>query len=102
MRQDSYIMKTLSVLAIIFLPISTVSSVFGTPFFTQTTLPNATSSSSVEMSFVVSGKFWLLWTISIPLTLALLGGWVVCLKRSKLSGKTQTNWVEDVEKSKSV
>src|SRR2546423_12254327 len=61
MRQDSYVIRTLSILAMIFLPISTVSSIFGTQFFTTTTSPDSTSSSCVlNSSFVVSKKFWLL------------------------------------------
>lgn len=101
MKEDSYVMKTLSILAMVFLPISTVSSVFGTQFFTQTTLPDATSSSGVGLSLVVSRKFWWLWAISIPLTLTLLVGWGFWIRRSQLKGKGPTNWMEDIERANS-
>lgn len=101
MKEDSYVMKTLSILAMVFLPISTVSSVFGTQFFTQTTLPDATPSSSVGLSLVVSRKFWWLWIISIPLTLTLLVGWGFWIRRSQLKGKGPANWMEDIERANS-
>ncbi|KAF4637688.1 hypothetical protein G7Y89_g403 [Cudoniella acicularis] len=102
MRQDSYIMKTLSILAMVFLPISTVSSIFGTQFFSTTTSPDPTSSTgAVTSSFVVNNNIWLLWTISIPVTVALLVGWGVWIDRSQLKAKRLTYWIKDVEKAKS-
>src|ERR1700722_8022265 len=102
MRQDSYVMRTLSILAMIFLPISTVSSIFGTQFFTTAASPDPTSGSgAVTSSFVVSKKFWLLWTISIPVTVVLLVGWGVWIRRSQRQAKTPTRWMKDVEKAKS-
>lgn len=100
MRQDSYVMKTLAVLAIIFLPISTVCSIFGTQFFTTTTSSDPTSG-DVTTLFVVNKKFWLLWVISIPVTVTLLGCWIVWIRWSQLKVKLPTSWVKDVEKAKS-
>lgn len=102
MRQDSYVMKTLSILAMVFLPISTVSSIFGTQFFTTTTSPDPTSSTgAVNTSFVVNKKIWWLWTISIPVTVVMLVGWGVWIKRSQLKAERLTYWMKDVEKAKS-
>ncbi|PVH70360.1 hypothetical protein DL98DRAFT_661200 [Cadophora sp. DSE1049] len=100
MRQDSYVMKTLAVLAIIFLPTSTICSIFGTQFFTTIASPNPTSG-DITTLFVVNKKFWLLWIILIPVTVTLLGGWVVWIRRSQLKVKLPTSWVKDVEKAKS-
>ncbi|KAF8851593.1 hypothetical protein BDZ45DRAFT_695785 [Acephala macrosclerotiorum] len=102
MRQDSYVMKTLSILAMVFLPISTVSSIFGTQFFATTTSPDPTSSTgAVTTSFVVNKKIWWLWTISIPVTIVMLIGWGVWIKRSQVKAKRLTYWMKDVEKAKS-
>jgi hypothetical protein len=102
MRQDSYVMRTLSTLAMIFLPISTVSSIFGTQFFTTTTSQDPTSgSSAVTSSFVVSKKFWLLWIISIPVTIILLAGLGVWMRQSQLKAKPPASEMKDVEKAKS-
>lgn len=101
-RQDSYVMKTLSILAMVFLPISTVSSIFGTQFFTTSTSPDPTSSTSaVITSFVINKKIWWLWAISIPVTIVMLVGWGVWIKRSQLKVKRLTYWMKDVEKAKS-
>jgi hypothetical protein len=102
MRQDSYVMRTLSILAMIFLPISTVSSIFGTQFFTTTTSQDLMSGSgAVTSSFVVSEKFWLLWIISIPVTIILLVGWGVWIRRYQLNAKPPASGMKDVEKAKS-
>jgi hypothetical protein len=100
MRQDSYMMKTLALMAIIFLPISTVCSIFGTQFFT-TTISSNPISGAVTSSFVVNKKFWLLWVISIPMTVIFLGSWIIWIRRSQLKAKLPTSWMKDVEKAKS-
>jgi len=95
-------MRTLSTLAMIFLPISTVSSIFGTQFFTTTTSRDPTSDSgTVTSAFVVSQKFWLLWTISIPITVVLLAGWGIWIRRSQVKAKIPNRCMKDVEKAKS-
>jgi len=93
-------MKTLSIIALTFLPISTVSSIFGTQFFTTATVPDPTSG-AVTSSFVISNEFWLLWTISTPVTVVLLVGWGVWIRRSQLKAKAPITWIRDVEKAKS-
>lgn len=98
-RQDSYIMKTLSVLAMIFLPISTISSIFGTQFFTTVTTPGSSSSDGVDKpTFYVSSQFWLLWAVSLPLTLALLLGWRIWIERFQRKTQRATELNRDAEK----
>lgn len=79
MREDSYIMRTISVIAVIFLPISVISSIFGSQFFgTNTaTLPDG----SVKNVTFVTPQFWVLWAIALPFTLLVLGGWFLWLRR---------------------
>ncbi|KAL3433940.1 hypothetical protein BDV09DRAFT_186275 [Aspergillus tetrazonus] len=51
---------------LVFLPITTVSTIFGSQFFNT-----APDNASIE----VSKDFWIFWVVSIPLTLAVLFGW---------------------------
>lgn len=89
MREDSYIMRTISVIAVIFLPISVISSIFGSQFFgTNTaTLPDG----SVENVTFMTRQFWVLWAIALPFTLLVLGGWFLWLRRfQSRSQRSQT------------
>jgi branched-subunit amino acid ABC-type transport system permease component len=89
----------LSIMAVIFLPISTVSSVFGTQFFNTTTVVDPTSGTATS-SFTVSRKFWLLWIISIPVTIIVLGGSFLWIYRSRRQMKIRASWITDLEKAK--
>lgn len=98
MQQDSYIMRTLSVLAMIFLPISTVSTIFGTQFFSTTITPDPSSDNGgVTSSFYVNSRFWLLWIIALPMTLGLLLVWRVWIRRSRMKVKRANKRLVDVE-----
>jgi hypothetical protein len=68
-------MRVLSVLALFFLPLSTVSSIFGTQFFTSTAPRDSGSWNDVSLN--LNPKFWLLWAIAVPLTLAVLAVWIL-------------------------
>jgi hypothetical protein len=85
-REDSYIMKTLAVVALIFLPISTVSSIFGTQFFSTITVADPSPDGPIKSSTYVSSQFWVFWMVAIPLTLAILSGWSLWIRRSKVLG----------------
>ncbi|KAK3393292.1 hypothetical protein B0H63DRAFT_15207 [Podospora didyma] len=74
MRQDSRTVRVLSVMAMLFLPLGTVASVFSTGFFAQ---PD-------DGELVVLPKFWMLWAIAIPLTVSVLMGWVLWERRPRL------------------
>ncbi|KAH7120255.1 hypothetical protein B0J13DRAFT_162132 [Dactylonectria estremocensis] len=66
--QDSHTMKTLSYMGQLFLPLSVICSVYGTPFIVDVTQ----SDSSPSSSLVVSSQFWQLWAVSVPITVALM------------------------------
>lgn len=97
MREDSYIMKTLAVAAIIFLPISTISSVFGTQFFTTVTADVSTDGPARPSTYV-SSQFWILWTVAIPVTLILLLSWSFWVRRFQPKVQKPQRCAIDVEK----
>jgi hypothetical protein len=71
-------MRILSVLGMVFLPISTVSSVFGTQFFTSVVLGDSfREGRNGTPEFVVNHKFYILWAIAIPLTSLIVIGWAI-------------------------
>ncbi|CBF81981.1 hypothetical protein AN5394.2 [Aspergillus nidulans FGSC A4] len=65
-QADSSTMATIAFVTLVFLPITTVSTIFGSQFFNT-----APDNASIE----VSKDFWIFWVVSIPLTLAVLLGW---------------------------
>ncbi|KAJ9293509.1 hypothetical protein DTO271G3_7774 [Paecilomyces variotii] len=87
MQADSSSMETIAFVTLVFLPLSTVSTVFGSQFFNF-------DPSTVRMS----QSFWIFWLISIPLTLLVLFFWRVSIKGIPLSrvcdGLRRTRGVE--------
>ncbi|KFY98364.1 hypothetical protein V500_01729 [Pseudogymnoascus sp. VKM F-4518 (FW-2643)] len=88
---DNRIMKSVTILAMVFLPATFVAGLFSTTFF-----------SFVENDgWGFSTKFWIYWVVVIPLTAAIVSGWWLWLggpsHRSKLvhvsESKTQTQAV---------
>ncbi|MCJ1420689.1 hypothetical protein MMC32_007048 [Xylographa parallela] len=69
LRKDSAAMKTIATLTMLFLPATFVSGLFGTNFFAL--FPDPVNGSA----FVVSDKWWILLTCSVPLTLLVLSIW---------------------------
>ncbi|MCJ1400918.1 hypothetical protein MMC11_004129 [Xylographa trunciseda] len=69
MRKDSAAMKTIATLTMLFLPATFVSGLFGTNFVAL--FPDPVGGTS----FVVSDKWWILLTCSVPLTLLVLSIW---------------------------
>ncbi|KAL3478134.1 hypothetical protein BJX99DRAFT_224681 [Aspergillus californicus] len=68
-RSDSNMMKTVAVVSMVYLPGTFVSGLFGTNFFSfQADPPN---------TWVTSGKFWIYWVVTIPLTLLTVAVWAV-------------------------
>lgn len=61
-QRDSYSLKALSLVATVFLPISTVATVFSTPFFEASGPSTSPQASAVQGggTLLVHGKFWLL------------------------------------------
>ncbi|KAI1773001.1 hypothetical protein F4818DRAFT_424582 [Hypoxylon cercidicola] len=82
MREDSYVMKTLALVALIFVPVGTIATIFGSQFFGtgEVDLPDG----SVQRSTYVTSQFWILWAVAIPATMLLLLGWAHWIKNTKL------------------
>ncbi|KAH9904159.1 hypothetical protein F4778DRAFT_780840 [Xylariomycetidae sp. FL2044] len=74
-REDSYVMKTLTVLAMVFLPLATISSIFGSQFF-----GTRDGDASHIASTYVTSQFWWLWATSVPATAALVLGWFLWIR----------------------
>ncbi|GFF58026.1 hypothetical protein IFM62136_03646 [Aspergillus lentulus] len=70
MQADSNSMATIAFVTLIFLPMSTVSTIFGSQFF------------NFDRSLIrISHSFWIFWLVSIALTLLVLFFWRLSIKR---------------------
>ncbi|KAE9362787.1 hypothetical protein N431DRAFT_551031 [Stipitochalara longipes BDJ] len=74
-KRDSSTMKTISLLGSVFLPGAYLASIFSTTFFNFQNAPNISSA--------VSPEFWLYWAITIPLTLIVVGLWLLWEKKKQ-------------------
>jgi Mg2+ and Co2+ transporter CorA len=68
-QQDSKSMKTIAFLTLIFLPASTVASIFGSQFF------NLSVDQDGVPHFIFSHWFWIMWVIVLPITAILVAIW---------------------------
>ncbi|KAN0101465.1 hypothetical protein V8E51_011975 [Hyaloscypha variabilis] len=68
-QQDSKSMKTIAFLTLVFLPASTVASIFGSQFF------NLSLDQDGVPQFTFSHWFWIMWVIVIPITAILVAIW---------------------------
>lgn len=68
-QQDSKSMKTIAFLTLIFLPASTVASIFGSQFF------NLSVDQDGVPHFIISHYFWIMWVIVLPVTAILVAIW---------------------------
>jgi Mg2+ and Co2+ transporter CorA len=69
MQSESQSMKTIAVMTLVFMPLSTVASVFGSEFMYSKDEPGH--------HLTVSQDFWLLWLIAVPLTIIVVVVWRV-------------------------
>ncbi|KAF2250648.1 hypothetical protein BU26DRAFT_480932 [Trematosphaeria pertusa] len=69
MMSESNAMKTIAFMTLIFLPLSTVATIFGTEFFHM--------SDDAPNRIQMSSDIWILWVVAGPLTLMLLIIWRV-------------------------
>jgi hypothetical protein len=69
-RSDSYSMRSIAVVGLIYLPATFVSGIFGTNFFDF-------GKNNGEKGWSVSNEFWLYWAIAVPLTVATVVIWTV-------------------------
>ena len=66
-KDDSFAMRTIAIMTVIFLPSTLVATMFSTGMF---------SWQAKGDDAVVSSRFWIFWVVSIPLTLAVLATWL--------------------------
>jgi Mg2+ and Co2+ transporter CorA len=77
---DSKIMMLIALVTLLFLPSSTIATIFGSQFF----IFDSGDVDKNGLDLQISSQFWLYWAISIPLTgLVLLGAWVFFLRMKK-------------------
>ncbi|KAK5476624.1 hypothetical protein LTR55_008677 [Exophiala xenobiotica] len=67
-KVESSSMHTIALTTLIFLPVSTVASIFGSAFFDF--------GGDNQNDFTWSRDFWIFWIVSVPLTLAVLTIWI--------------------------
>lgn len=81
MQSENQSMTTIAIMTLVFMPLSTVASVFGTGFF------NAEDNSPYKIH--LSRDFWILWAFAVPLTISVVIFWRFWywLAREKLTGK---------------
>lgn len=81
MQSESQSMKTIAVMTLFFMPLSTIASVFGSEFF---------NTDEEHGGIVVSRDIWWLWAVTGPLTMVVLGIWRFWYwnARKKLIGTT--------------
>ncbi|KAF2465717.1 uncharacterized protein BDR25DRAFT_306502 [Lindgomyces ingoldianus] len=77
MRRDSSQMRSIALLTMVFLPLSTVATVFSTTFFDW----NATADKTV-----VSGYIWIFVVIAVGLTSTTVGAWYFATRRVRNEG----------------
>lgn len=73
-KEDSFAMRTIAVMTITFLPATALSSLFSMGMFDWRAHGGDT---------VVSSRFWIYWAIAVPLTLSVLGLWLIYVRRHK-------------------
>lgn len=78
LRAESSSMHTIAFTTLIFLPISTVATIFGSQFFSfnPPATKNPTAGRPAAAELVLNNEFWLFWVITVPLTLIVLGVWL--------------------------
>lgn len=84
-NQDNRSLRIIQILSMIFLPGSLVSGVFGMGFFTT-----SPSDDGSEATFAASGRWWLYFAISLPLTALVMT--VVLYYQRKDGNKAEEDW----------
>ncbi|KAJ6133893.1 hypothetical protein N7523_000215 [Penicillium sp. IBT 18751x] len=72
---DNTMMKTVAIVSMIYLPGTFVSGIFGMSFFDY---------NSEKKRLDVGTDFWLYWIVTIALTLATMGIWLLCLNQNPI------------------
>lgn len=69
--RDSFSMKTLALVTMLFLPGTSVASIFSMPLFHWNTGDNNGQ--------ILDDKFWVFWVLTVPLTLLTFSVWAGCM-----------------------
>jgi len=77
MKRDSSQMRSIALLTMVFLPLSTVASIFSTTLF---------SWDSADGKAVVSGYIWVFVVIAVGLTSVTVGAWYLATRRTRRKG----------------
>jgi len=85
-KRDSAAMKTISLLGAIFFPGAYLASVFSMTFF---------NFQDDNQGHEISGRFWIYWAVTIPLTSVIVGIWWVWERRRERRYEKQD---EDLER----
>jgi Mg2+ and Co2+ transporter CorA len=84
-REDSYSMRSIAVVGLIYLPATFVSGIFGTNFFQFGT-------DQLQKGWKVSEDFWLYWAITVPLTLGTVLIWTCAFHWGAVRGMLGGRW----------
>ncbi|GME23385.1 uncharacterized protein K452DRAFT_260998 [Neofusicoccum parvum] len=66
-QRDSFLMKTIAIMSLIYLPGTYLASIFGMNFFDF----------SMSNGLETSDMFWLYWVLTAVMTLVTVGAWVI-------------------------
>ncbi|KAF2135191.1 uncharacterized protein K452DRAFT_260998 [Aplosporella prunicola CBS 121167] len=80
-QRDSFLMKTIAVMTLIYLPGSYIASIFGMNFF------DFSSSSGL----ILSDKFWIYWVLTAIMTLLTIGIWMLWQSQREHTQKASTH-----------
>lgn len=83
-KKDSIAIMTFTFISGLFLPGTFVSTLFSIPMFNW----QAASSGSSQRS--VSAYFWMYWAVTIPLTIAVMTGWVLWYRYANRKWQEET------------
>ncbi|KAH7066300.1 hypothetical protein BKA63DRAFT_524148 [Paraphoma chrysanthemicola] len=90
MKRDSDSMKTIAAVTLLFLPMSTIATIFGSQFFN--------SESGV---LHIADNFWLYWIIALPTTIIVIGSWYLyhrCVSQHRQKGRrTSSSYTKRVK-----
>lgn len=75
-------MKTLAAVTVLFLPGSTIASLFSMSMFNW---------GAEDSSNILSGRFWVYWAISIPLTVTTIVSWLAWSHRQSVVDRLREN-----------
>ncbi|KAF7507906.1 hypothetical protein GJ744_009940 [Endocarpon pusillum] len=82
MKNDNSSMKTIAGVTLLFLPVTTIATVFSTPFFS---LPD---DGSATPRFHVAPWFWVFWAITVPVTIVVCVGGFLYHRSDRRKGWT--------------